>query len=642
MNYCEPCIIATTPGVKRIRGNGDLIYEAHRETPKIYYTDLHATAMNPMRDQYLLERAKECRKWTLILAKYRRNAERFDLVKAMALDYGILEGKHISWGYDMQRFDEYFGEIDGNQLPHGEGVKFYSDGTVYFGEWQHGLKHTANKGVWSRPDGLQYEGQWYQDLKHGKGAQTFPDGSRYTGEFAKGYEHGQGFKTYPDGSRFDGRFRFGKRDGLGTLTSSEGKVLRKSFKDGAAFHEPSLERITEGEEDEDEGGKLYFEPSSLADLAIVALGKAMVTHRHIMGAPLISRRLPAYLKPIVGKKFLETISNHDPASVPFIEATFPGAFQSMSSAVVLSSIRLTYGDTEALIYLNSANVGLKHLQLTANRLDSPSLDMISKLLLMRRWPHIESIDLSCNKIDVTSVQNLITGLGQMTCVKRLKLAICKITASGTEIIAKYLTNSTTLEELDLSFNAVQAIGADMLAKALAVNSSLHTLKLRQNNIGTIGGQSLADALRTNRSIRLLNVADNKIGTDIIALIAARLAGGISCVAQSVCASELIVPPIHQERKPRQQLRNKQQRQQQPIVQSTDGSGGDDDDDDDLGPRGSEDDNGGGNNAENLLDNNGGSMDDISTLASVLTSITPTNPLPPPIPSQGEIIITGKK
>jgi Leucine-rich repeat (LRR) protein len=63
----------------------------------------------------------------------------------------------------------------------------------------------------------------------------------------------------------------------------------------------------------------------------------------------------------------------------------------------LSSVRVTYSDAESLIYLSSANMGLKQLQLTANRLDPPSLDMISKLLLLQKWPNMESINLSCNK-----------------------------------------------------------------------------------------------------------------------------------------------------------------------------------------------------------------------------------------------------
>jgi hypothetical protein len=38
------------------------------------------------------------------------------------------------------------------------GVKFYSDGTIYFGPWAQGYQKTDVKGTWIRPDGSQYEG----------------------------------------------------------------------------------------------------------------------------------------------------------------------------------------------------------------------------------------------------------------------------------------------------------------------------------------------------------------------------------------------------------------------------------------------------------------------------------------------------
>lgn len=47
------------------------------------------------------------------------------------------------------------------KLPHGVGIKFYSDGTVYYGPWHHGYQKTDKvevKGTWLRPDGSQYEG----------------------------------------------------------------------------------------------------------------------------------------------------------------------------------------------------------------------------------------------------------------------------------------------------------------------------------------------------------------------------------------------------------------------------------------------------------------------------------------------------
>ena len=93
---------------------------------------------------------------------------RIDIIKSQAADYGIFQGSLVSWGFGAA-FDEYFGALDEQGRPSGTGVQFYSDGSVYCGEWFEGLRHTAGKGVWTRPDDSQYEGMWVQGLKHGKG-----------------------------------------------------------------------------------------------------------------------------------------------------------------------------------------------------------------------------------------------------------------------------------------------------------------------------------------------------------------------------------------------------------------------------------------------------------------------------------------
>ncbi len=381
----------------------------------------------------MVQRGIQCKKWVKIVCKYARNVDRFDLIKSKAREYGIIEGVHLSWGYDPVYFDEYFGEVDASKKPHTNyGVKFYADGSVYVGAFDHGQRHTESKGTWIRgPDGAQYEGQWLNDVKHGRGTQLYPDGARYTGEFAKGYEHGNGTKIYPDGSRFDGRFRFGKRDGLGVFTDTDGREVKKSFKDGSAYYEPALIDVSETDEVD---GKIFFEPETLQNLAIDALSKAMQSSRHLVPATLMSRRLPEHLKPILGRTFLETM--HPRGSDELVAALYPSAFSSEMTELSLSSVRVTYSDAEALIYLSSANMGLKKLQLTANRLDAPSLDMISKLMLLQKWPILESINISCNKIDITGMQNLIAGITSMKLIKELDLSICKVTTDATEIIAR--------------------------------------------------------------------------------------------------------------------------------------------------------------------------------------------------------------
>ena len=43
-------------------------------------------------------------------------------------------------------------------LPHGMGVKFFSDGSIYYGGWANGFQKTEYTGIMTRPDGSVYEG----------------------------------------------------------------------------------------------------------------------------------------------------------------------------------------------------------------------------------------------------------------------------------------------------------------------------------------------------------------------------------------------------------------------------------------------------------------------------------------------------
>lgn len=51
-----------TSGVSQIRGNGDKIWECHRESPKNFFLDLKRCSLDPQKHDLVQERAK--------LAKY--------------------------------------------------------------------------------------------------------------------------------------------------------------------------------------------------------------------------------------------------------------------------------------------------------------------------------------------------------------------------------------------------------------------------------------------------------------------------------------------------------------------------------------------------------------------------------------------
>jgi hypothetical protein len=136
-------------------------------------------ALDPKRHEYLVKRARESQFGILKAMKNRRNIYRRHHMWVVQHTYGILSGGNISWGFDNNAFDEYCGGLDANHEPHGLGIKFYSDGTTYLGNWHKGERHCNDGGKWTRPDGAEYEGSWVHDQKHGNGVQRYPNGVTY-------------------------------------------------------------------------------------------------------------------------------------------------------------------------------------------------------------------------------------------------------------------------------------------------------------------------------------------------------------------------------------------------------------------------------------------------------------------------------
>jgi len=401
LNYCEDCHIDTTPGISRVRGNGDAIWNTNVDTPKSVWFDLKKICMAENRDELIHERAVIARQATREYMKIDRNRQRRLIIRDLALSYecDVREGKHISKGFE-DTYDEYFGIINDKGEPHGYGVKIYSDETVYFGDWVNGEYQTTGdrKGNLIKPTGATYEGHWLQGLKHGLGVQLYPDGGKYEGEFAKGFEHGQGKKNYPDGSSFEGRFRFGRKDGPGTMTDAQGNVEKGNFLDPTEkYNEKSPPWISETLNPNEE----YHHPLSLRELALQSLASAMHHNRKKYGpADRLQRQLPEHIKGLVGAEYLRIMIPKGSSS--FLKSGPSYAFNFLDE-IVFKSIKIIEADAQALMYFQNSNSRLKVLSCTANKLSLPSIDLICQNLQQHAWPQLHVLDLSFNIFDVSAL-----------------------------------------------------------------------------------------------------------------------------------------------------------------------------------------------------------------------------------------------
>lgn len=77
--------------------------------------------------------------------------------------------------------NRYEGEVDDKNLPHGNGVFTYTNGSSYEGEFEHGVR--CGYGVFRWSTGDSYEGGWKDDKRHGEGVMKYANGRVRKGRF---------------------------------------------------------------------------------------------------------------------------------------------------------------------------------------------------------------------------------------------------------------------------------------------------------------------------------------------------------------------------------------------------------------------------------------------------------------------------
>lgn len=536
-NMCEDCI-KNTAMVTKLFLNGDKAWAANEGFPKNFFVDLEKQAMSETRDADLQSRAEEALYHVLKLAKARRDVVRINFCRVKAEPYGLKLGTYMSWGFGSQ-YDEYFGEVNEKNQMHGIGVKFYSDGTVYFGPWVNGYQKTEVKGLWIRPNGATYEGQWLQGRKHGLGKQIYSDDTVYTGQFANGFEHGQGVRTYSDGSVFEGRFRFGRRDGPGTLKLPNGKIQKGNFRDALVNTEKPPPPVYEGDKEVDLiGQEIIYNPDSLLNICLEKLGVSMVANKKLFSSKLVERRVSMHLKPLIAISIMRQLTRISPDfmnSVKFI------AYKKLDT-VSINNVHMKLEDMEALISFVESNSVLKCLKLTTDRIESAAFVSLGNKLMTNCWTCLESLDLSFNPMDTPAITMIAKGISCVSSLTHVKLSGCKINYAGAYIIGSVLANDTHLKDLDLSFNILGAGGGESIGEALVRNTCLTHLNLRSNNLGPIGGLAVVNGMQRNLSLKVVCLVDNKIGNEVAEMLAARCHGSTQELCSSFRTGELALPP----------------------------------------------------------------------------------------------------
>ena len=122
--------------------------------------------------------------------------------------------KYLRFLQDSSIFE---GDLSENDLPHGFGSRYFSDGTVFRGFWKRGKAH--GKGLMVSIDGTVYYGEWRKGNYHGYGSLVDEKGDVYEGFFKYGELNGFGIHKLKSGDSYQGYFIKGMRHGGGHLRS---------------------------------------------------------------------------------------------------------------------------------------------------------------------------------------------------------------------------------------------------------------------------------------------------------------------------------------------------------------------------------------------------------------------------------------
>ena len=120
-----------------------------------------------------------------------------------------------------------------NDLFHGKGTYYWTDGTTYVGEFYRGVIH--GKGKLTKTSGETYEGFFVIGLRHGRGKTHWVNGDSHVGYWWVNELNGRALYKWNSGAIFDGKFKSGIRSGKGTETFVEGSKFTGVWREGKVY-----------------------------------------------------------------------------------------------------------------------------------------------------------------------------------------------------------------------------------------------------------------------------------------------------------------------------------------------------------------------------------------------------------------------
>lgn len=105
----------------------------------------------------------------------------------------------------------------------------YSDGSVYKGPTDDGLRTGKGTIKYKNGEYKQYDGTFADNKMNGYGVMVYKNGDKYEGSFVNDKCEGTGTMTYSDGSVYVGEFKNNRKNGYGVMTYANGDQYEGNF-----------------------------------------------------------------------------------------------------------------------------------------------------------------------------------------------------------------------------------------------------------------------------------------------------------------------------------------------------------------------------------------------------------------------------